>query len=245
MRILIADDEPLARDRLRRLLAALPDCELCGEAATGREALQRAEATRPDLVLLDIRMPDMDGLEAARALAASRCPPAVVFTTAYDEHALAAFDACAADFLVKPIRRERLAAALDKARRLTRLQARAMGAAPAGGRSHLLVRSRQGSELVPIATVRYFRADHKYVVARTAEREWLIEDSLKSLERELGDRLLRVHRNALVQRAYLRGIERDAGGRVWVRVADCEERLEVSRRHLPALKRWLAQAAAP
>ena len=142
MKVLITDDEPLARDRLRRLLVEIGNIEIVGEAASGGEALELSERTRPDLVLLDIRMPGLDGLEPAAHLAAQEQPPAVVFTTAYGDHALAAFEASAVDYLLKPIRRERLEQSLDKARRLNRLQLDALKRArPAARGPHPPVRA--------------------------------------------------------------------------------------------------------
>ncbi|WJW75592.1 LytTR family DNA-binding domain-containing protein [Thiohalobacter sp. IOR34] len=239
MRLLLVDDEALARDRLRRLLAELPDTEVVGEAASGREALEQVERLQPDLVLMDIRMPEMDGLEAARHLAALPEPPAVIFTTAYGEHALEAFEAAALGYLVKPIRIERLAAALGNARRLTRAQAGRLEGESGRARSHLCVRQRGNLQLVPVADIRYFRADHKYVTVRTGSGELLIEESLKSLEEEFGARFVRVHRNALVARAFLQGLEKDAQGRLNVVLMGIDERLEVSRRHASALRRLL------
>ncbi len=241
MKVLIVDDESLARARLRSIVADLADCEPVGEAANGREALQLSARLEPDVVLLDIRMPEMDGLEAARHLARLEQPPAVVFTTAYGDHALAAFEAQAVDYLLKPIRRERLQQALARARRLTRAQLQALEAqAPmARARTHLCARYRGELQLVAMDDVIYFQADHKYVTARHRDGELLIEDSLKALEEEFGERFLRVHRNALVARDCIAGLDSEGGGRGQVRLRGCEEKLEVSRRHLPGLRRKL------
>ena len=236
MKVLLVDDEALARDRLRRLLADLPDCEICGEAADGRSALEDCERLQPDVVLMDIRMPGMDGLEAARHLAGLPDPPAVIFTTAFGDHALEAFEACAVDYLLKPIRGERLAAALGNARRLTRVQAAQLDSAVGGARSHICVRVRGNLHLIPVTDVRFFRADNKYVTVRTGDAEYLIEESLKALEDEFAARFLRIHRNALVAADFMVGLEKDIEGRCLVVLGGIGERLEVSRRHLPELR---------
>lgn len=242
MRVLIADDETLARARLRELAKGIAGCEAVGEAANGREALEQVQRLQPDVVLLDIRMPEMDGLEAAGHLAELERPPAVIFTTAYGDHALAAFEAQAVDYLLKPIRRERLAAALERARRPTQAQLSALDAGVARGRArtHLSARMRGSLQLVPISEVLYFQADQKYVTVRHDGGSLLLEEPLKALETEFGDRFLRIHRNALVAVERVAGLETDAAGRARVRLCgSAEERLEVSRRHLPAVRRRL------
>lgn len=236
MKVLLVDDEPLARERLRRLLAELPDCEISGEAADGRAALSAYEQQQPDVVLMDIRMPGMDGLEAARHLAGLPDPPAVIFTTAFGDHALEAFEACAVDYLLKPIRSERLAAALGNARRLTRAQAARLDTASGGVRSHICVRVRGNLHLVPVTDIRFFRADNKYVTVRTGDAEYLIEEPLKDLEDEFGARFLRIHRNALVAADFIAGLEKDSEGQCLVVLGGIDERLEVSRRHLPEVR---------
>ena len=236
MKVLLVDDEALARERLRRLLAELPDVSVCGEAGDGRSALALCAELQPDVVLLDIRMPGMDGLEAARHLAGLPDPPAVVFTTAFGDHALEAFEACAVDYLLKPIRAERLAAALGNARRLTRAQAAQLDADGGGVRNHICVRVRGNLQLIPVADIRCFRADNKYVTARTGDAEYLLEESLKALEDEFGARFVRIHRNALVAAAFITGLEKNAEGQCMVALAGIDERLEVSRRHQPELR---------
>jgi two-component system response regulator AlgR len=238
MRILIADDEPLARQRLRDLLAESGAHEVVGEASNGREACELADQLSPDVVLLDIAMPVLDGLEAAHHLSRFDPAPAVVFCTAYDEHALAAFEARAVDYLVKPIRRERLAEALERARRYTGERAAAvMQALPeAQKRTHLCARLRGSLRLIPLDDVHYLQAEEKYVVVHHGRGEDLIEDSLKALEVEFGDRFLRIHRNCLVARDELQELRRDAEGRVHVKLRHVEEPLEVSRRCLPQLR---------
>lgn len=236
MKVLLVDDETLARDRLRRLLAELPDCALCGEAADGRAAIELCGQLQPDVVLLDIRMPGMDGLEAARHLAGLPDPPAVIFTTAFGDHALEAFEACAVDYLLKPIRSERLAAALGNARRLTRAQATQLDLDAGGVRNHICIRVRGNLQLIPVTDIRFFRADNKYVTVRTGDAEYLIEEPLKALEDEFTERFLRIHRNALVAADFVVGLEKNADGQCLVVLAGIDERLEVSRRHQPDVR---------
>ena len=238
MRVLIVDDEAPARERLRRLLDDIPGWEMCAEAATGEQALRELEQTRPDVVLLDIRMPGMDGLEVARHLASLDAPPAVIFTTAYGEHALEAFDTRAVGYLLKPIRQQALAEALESACRVTRAQLTEIDPddGPAPARTHICARVRGGLQLVPVSQILYLQADNKYVTVRYLEGEVLIDDSLRQLEDEFGDDFVRIHRNALVARRYLGGIEKH-GNTVRVRLLECDETLEVSRRHLPGVRR--------
>ena len=238
MRILIADDEPLARQRLRDLLAEVGSHEVVGEAANGREAIELADALSPDAVLLDIAMPVLDGLEAARHMSGFDPAPAVVFCTAYDEHALAAFETRAVDYLVKPIRRERLAEALERARRYSGERAAEVAQAmpQAMKRTHLCARLRGSLRLIPLDEIHYLQAEEKYVVVHHSRGEDLIEDSLKALEVEFGDRFLRIHRNCLVARDELQELKRDGDGHVHVKLRHVEEPLEVSRRCLPQLR---------
>lgn len=241
MRILIVDDEPLARTRLAALVAEGELGEVVGEAVNGEDALAAVQDLDPEVVLLDIRMPGMDGLEAARHLATLECPPAVVFTTAYGDHALAAFEAHAVDYLLKPIRAERLRQALERARALTGTRlAELATAGTETRRRHLSAIVHGRIRLVPVDEVRALQADQKYVNVRWPGGQVLIEESLKSLEREFPGRFLRVHRNALAALAYVECLERDAEGSWWVQVRDLEQALAVSRRHLPQVRRVLS-----
>lgn len=239
MKVLVVDDEMPARARLQRILDGMDGCSFCGEAADGEEALRQCERLQPDVLLLDIRMPGMDGLEAARHLLTLEHPPAVIFTTAYSEHALAAFETHAVDYLLKPVRQERLAQALKNTRRLTRVQANALQSSDVEGsvRTRICARVRGSLQLVPVEEIRYFLADQKYVTIGTADSRVLIEESLKSLEEEFAERFMRIHRNALIAPAYLIGIERAAEGQLRVRLRDVEEPLEISRRHLAEVRR--------
>jgi len=241
MKILIVDDEPLARKRLERLLEEIGGCNVVGEAGNGTDALRRSSELSPDIVLLDIRMPEMDGIETAKQLARLPNPPAIVFVTAFSDHALSAFEAHAVDYLVKPIRKERLQQALAKAHTLNRAQLATLAksdAAPAG-RAHLSVTVRGNMELIPIDDVFYFHADQKYVRVRSARGEALIEDSLKQLEDEFPARFIRIHRNALVAVAHIAGLEKDNLGRCYLKLRHSDEKLEISRRVLPEVRRHL------
>ena len=237
VRLLLADDEPPARDRLRRLLAELPDVAVVAECGTGDEALRLTGELRPDIVLLDIRMPGMSGLEAARHMALLPQPPAIVFTTAYDQFAVDAFEAEAVDYLLKPIRAERLATALQRAARLSAAQlTRTAALARQEARTQLAARLGEQIRLIPVDSVYYFSADQKYTTVRHKGGSDLIDDPLRALEEEFGARFVRVHRNALAAVASLERIERDGEGHYSVVVRDIGERLEVSRRLAGELK---------
>ena len=240
MKLLIVDDEPLARERLKALVGEVGGHVVAGEAANGREAVEQAEALGVDIVLLDISMPVMDGLEAAQHLAGLRPAPAVVFCTAYDQHALAAFEAAAVDYLAKPVRRERLAEALERARRHRSAQQLpdVTGGQPRQ-RSHLSARLRGSLRLIPVDEIRYLQAEEKYVVVHHARGEDLIEESLKSLETEFGERFIRIHRNCLVAADEFAELRRGTDGQVRAILRNDEAALEVSRRCLPTLRERL------
>jgi len=241
MRIMIVDDEKLARERLRELLNEIGGHTVIGEATNGHEAVERASELNPDVVLMDIRMPGMDGLEAAMHLMGMDEPPIVIFTTAYDQHALHAFEVNAVDYLLKPIRKDRLAAALDKAKKLTLEQLQDVNAAQESpqARTHISVHLRGNIRLVPVKDILYFMADSKYVTIRTPNEEHLIEDSLINLEKEFGEKMfLRIHRNALVATDYIKGIEKGPAGNWQVALKGSDKKLDVSRRHAAAVRRW-------
>ena len=243
MKILIVDDEPLARERIVRLVNDIQGCEVIGEAKNGLEAIQIGNTKRPDVVLMDIRMPVMNGLEAAQHMASEDNPPAVIFTTAYDDHALSAFEAQAVDYLLKPIRQDRLEQALISAVRSTRAQKAAADIITQTTRTHISARISGNLTLVPIEDIYYFLADNKYVTVRHARGETLIDDSLKVLEEEFHLSLSRIHRNALVADQYLAGLEKTREGRHLLRFKNIDDHLEVSRRHLPALRKKLKRLA--
>lgn len=241
MKILIVDDERLARERLRHLVSGLvPDPEVF-EASNGREALFAVNASRPDLVLMDIRMPVMDGLESAMHLSNMDNPPSVIFTTAYDQHAVEAFEVNAVDYLLKPIRKERLETALGKVAPLSLNQINRLRGQQemAHSRSHISVQLRGQITVIPVSEIVYFMADNKYVRVRTASERHYIEDSLVSLEQEFEEKFLRIHRNAIVSIAHIRGMEKQASGRWHVKLKDIDETLEVSRRHTAAVRSWI------
>jgi two-component system response regulator AlgR len=233
MKILIADDEPLARTRLAGFVRAVTSSDLVTEAADGKEALSAVELDQPDIVLLDIRMPGLDGLDLARKLNSLRNPPVVIFTTAYDSHALQAYEVQAIDYLLKPVRRERLALALARAKGIARMkQPLKNHEAPRSVSQRTQISaSWQGTlHVIPIAQIRYFLAEHKYVTVRYPQGMVLIEESLASLADEFKDRFLRVHRCALVAIAHIQGIDRHPVGRHYVRLSGIDERIQVSRR---------------
>ena len=230
MRVMVVDDERLARERLRRLLAEIEEVGEVSEACDGEQALAMQQAEPCEVVLLDIRMPGLSGLSTAQRLAKLAQPPVVIFTTAYGEHALQAYEVQALDYLVKPVRVERLRQALERARRLL----------PKGAAGPRLTVRKQGElHLLPLDEVLYFHADHKYVSAHLVGREELLEESLKQLEEAYPERLLRVHRNALVSRWALEGLERLADGSYRVVLNGLAQGPEVSRRHLPLVRRLL------
>lgn len=211
MHILIVDDEALARARIRTLLADVQACtgtgpHLISEAADAREAMAVLQAPGPravELALLDIHMPGQDGLSLAHALRRLPQPPAVVFVTAHAGHAVDAFDLDAADYLTKPVRRERLQQALAKAARTTALQTAERDSSPV-----LLIQDRGATVRLPLSEVLYLKAEQKYVTVRTVGRSYILDGALAELEARHADHLLRVHRNALVARNALRSLER-------------------------------------
>ena len=236
MKVLVVDDEPPARARLRALVSEITGAEVVEEAASGLQALELAQTLEPAVVLLDIRMPWMDGIEVARHLSRLPRPPAVVFTTAYEAHALAAFEVHAIDYLLKPIRKERLAEALARARQMKPGKADEAIVALGGARTHVSAVQQGRLRLVAVAEVRYFLADQKYVTAGFPGGELLLEEPLRQLEEELGSRFLRIHRNALVGLSHIEALERDSDGLHRVRLRDVPVTPAVSRRLLGTVK---------
>jgi two-component system, LytTR family, response regulator AlgR len=205
--IIIADDETPARNRLRDLLSEIPHVTIVAEAHNGRETLDLVSQYQADLILLDIRMPEIDGIEAAQHIQKMAYPPKIIFTTAYDTYAIRAFDLNAIDYLLKPIRLERLETAINKARVLKSTQLEALKPLQKT-RSHLSILERGRIILIPIEEIIYFRAEQKYTTIRTLQREYLSEESLTQLETEFSERLLRLHRNCLVAKQFVSGFEK-------------------------------------
>lgn len=243
-RILIADDEAPARARLRDLLDECRErfpLAIVDEARNGREALEVINREKVDIILLDIRMPEIDGLEAARHIAGMAEPPAIIFTTAFDSYAIKAFEVNAIDYLLKPIRVERLLTALGKTRAAPPVTREALEAVANQPRRHLSVHERGKIHLVGVAEILYLRAELKYVTVRTAEREFLVEESLTRLEEEFAALFVRIHRNCLVAREAIGGFERNAeesesGWAVVIRATG--EKLPVSRRQHAVVKQF-------
>lgn len=236
-RLLIVDDEPLARQRLRDLVGDMAGYAVVAEAANGLEAMHVLQASQVDIALVDIRMPGMDGIELAQHLRHLATPPHLIFTTAYDHYALQAFDLNAIDYLLKPIRAERLSAALAKARPLELSQAQALQPLQQT-HQHLSIHERDKVLLVPVSEVLYFRAELKYVTVRTAEKHYLLDTSLNQLEQTYPEDFVRVHRNALVARHAIAGYQKqrqpdgEETGEQWVvLIKGVPETLVVSRRH--------------
>lgn len=245
MRILIVDDEKPARDRLRQLVDDFGAHEVLGEAANGKQAISLAAALAPDVVLLDIRMPGIDGIETAHHLNAMESPPAIVFTTAYDEYALEAFEARAIGYVLKPVRRERLERALDHAARITGASLKELReeTSLSRRRQHVCARVKDDLRLIPIDAISYFNADQKYVCVHHDGGEDLIDDSLKLLETEFGEEFVRIHRSVLVAVDKVDRLEKATDGRTRVVLRDAgatnDDDLTISRRHLADVRRRL------
>ena len=233
LNILIADDEAPARNRLRDLLAEIDNVAIVAEAKNGIEAIDLALETKPDLLLLDIRMPVMDGIEAAQHAQKLEPKPHIIFTTAFDVYAIKAFDLNAIDYLLKPIRLELLQAAIDKAHALQPKQLASLKPLQKM-RTHLSIHERGRVLLVPIETIVYLRAELKYITVRTIEREYLIEESLTNLEAEFGERFIRLHRNCLVAPSFIAGYEKrtnENNEQQWVAILkNIAETIAISRR---------------
>ncbi len=250
MKVLIVDDEPLARALLRSLMDEIGSpYKVAGEAENGTDALQKCAAIAADLVLMDINMPGMDGLTAASQLAESKTPPAVIFTTAYGDHALEAFEGSAVDYLLKPIRLTRLRKALEKAHAINRVQIQVIEQArkreQAAADSYICANIRGGIQRIPVAEVIYFIADQKYVSAYYQGSEILLEEPLCSFEKRFGEQFIRIHRNALVSSNHLTGIEKNSNGQTVTKLHGTHQRLLISRRHLPKIRQWLKGIKPP
>jgi len=262
LRVFIVDDEPPARNRLRDLLNDCSDqlaLEVVGEAGNGQEALEKLMKTPADVVLLDIRMPQMDGIELAQHLnklprpalnaaegpaqSPAKWPPVIIFTTAYDAYAIKAFELHAIDYLLKPIRLGRLFDALTHAREAVPVQTEVLRELLPEPRKFLSIHERGKIHLVPVEQVLFLRAELKYITVRTAEREYLLEESLTAMEREFAARFVRIHRNCLVAKEAIEGFEKGGGeeseGSGWmVKLKGLGELLAISRRQQHIVKEF-------
>ena len=248
LRVFIADDEAPARERLKALLADIAGelpTRIVGEARNGIEVMEAFPASGAQVLLLDVAMPGMSGLETARHLARLPAAPSVVFVTAHDEHAVEAFELNALDYLMKPVRASRLAAALRKASAGGPPALERLERAGKAGREYFSVAERTRIVLVPVGEVIFLKAELKYVTLRTRAGEHVVEEPLVALEREFADRFVRIHRNCLVARSAIRGFERSGGTAEepsWNVVLDgIEARLPVSRRQWPIVKELVAE----
>lgn len=258
MNVLIVDDEPPARARLRQLLQDTGEHAVIGEAQNGQQALEMCAKLNPDVILLDISMPGLNGIETAHHLNALEKPPCVIFTTAYDRYAVEAFDARAVGYVLKPVRRERLERAFQQAARLSHGTLGEIGKSfgLTEQRNHVCARVRGDLKLIPLADVLYFHADQKYVTVYHRSGEDLIDDSLKALEDEFAERFVRIHRKALVAVDKIDALRKTADGRTEVELRGArsgktgavtgrearpdgsdEAQLVVSRRHLADVRR--------
>ena len=239
MRVVVCDDEPLARERLSRIIKE-EGHEVVAQATTGIEAIARVKETSPDVVLLDIRMPEMDGIRCAKELNELTNPPAIIFVTAYDHYAIAAFKAHAIGYLLKPANKEELNEALERASTLNSAQLneirRLEDPTAQPTRQHIAARTHRGVELIPLQDIYFFTADQKYVQVRHKNGTVLIDETLKELEQEFGNAFFRIHRNALINLDYLEMLEAIDQGQYQVKFKGLDDRLAVSRRHLPMLR---------
>jgi two-component system response regulator AlgR len=244
LRVFIVDDEPPARNRLRDLLH---DCstqlalDVVGEAGNGLEALDKLANTSTDVVLVDIRMPQMDGIELAQHLNKLLKPPVIIFTTAYDAYAIKAFDLHAIDYLLKPIRLGRLFEALKRAREAVPVQTEVLRELLPEPRKNLSIHERGKIHLIPIEQVLYLRAELKYITVRTAENEYLAEESLNALEKEFATRFVRIHRNCLIAKDAIAGFEKggEEGESGWmVKLKGLDDLLQISRRQQHIVKEF-------
>jgi two-component system response regulator AlgR len=247
LKLLIVDDEALARSRLREMVADAGAWSVVAEASNGREALSYCEQQAPDVVLLDIRMPGMDGIELASHLGSLPAPPAIVFTTAYDEYAVKAFDTHAVGYLLKPVRREKLLKALEHAARVSRIKLDALVREnpELGARANIPTTIAGTIKLIPVDSIVSFHADQKYVLtvylAEGRLQEAIIDEPLKTLEEEFAADFIRVHRNSLVRLTAIEQLHRDDSGQYSLSMRISGADIPVSRRHVAALKQRLRQ----
>jgi two-component system response regulator AlgR len=239
MDILVVDDEPLARERLVRMVNDL-GVHSVTQAGTADEALEAITEKDPSVVLLDIEMPGKSGIELAQSVMKMDVPPAIIFTTAYDQYALDAFDTPATAYLLKPIQEEKLQQALEQAKCLSKLQIENITQTPAekikSKRERISAKTHRGLELIAVEDIRFFKADHKYVEIFCIDKEVLFDETLKDLEQEFADTFVRVHRNALVSIEHIQALEKDGHGGLLLRLSDIDSRVVVSRRYASKIK---------
>ncbi len=243
MKILIVDDEALARERLHDLVIELYPDAVIKEASNGIGALEQIPNFLPDIILLDIRMPGMDGLELANHVLHLASPPAIVFTTAYQDHTLSAFDANAVDYLLKPIRKERLKLAIERAAVVSQSKLATLSSAeeiPAV-RTHLSAIAQGNIRLIAIENIYYLKAEQKYVTAAWPEGEILIDEPLVALETEFSEHFIRIHRNALVAINHIESLRKTGDGQHTIKLNDMPIELTVSRRHYAGVKKIFKQ----
>lgn len=238
--VLIVDDEQLARDRLKRLIANLDEYDCVGEAENGEQALARIATLRPDIVILDIRMPGIGGMDVAKKLSSEDYPPAVIFCTAYDEYAIKAFQVSASGYLLKPVRSEDLAAALAKASQVNRLQVRQIETEQQQEEGDVFIANTwQGHEMIPFDHIYYFQADQKYLTVHHKNGETLSDQTLKELEQTYGNRVIRAHRNSLVNARHVEALCKSSDGKYYIRIKRTQEKVPVSRRLVSEVKEQL------
>lgn len=242
MDILIVDDELLARQRLMRMVEKIDVVERILDAENAQQAMLIITEEDPDLVLLDIRMPGKDGLTLAHEISNMDDPPAIVFCTAYDSHAIDAFGTSAIGYLLKPVKAEQLVQVLEKAQKLNKIQRAAIKEKAdnkTSQRQHISAKTHRGMELIAIKDIRYFIADQKYVTVHHIHGEHLLDETLKELQDEFTERFIRIHRNALVSKQHIEALERDTQGQFHLRLANIDKRPLVSRRHVSDIKDML------
>ena len=238
MKLLVVDDEPLARERLVQIVKELDFGEVVLSAGNGLRAVELCQSEKPDVILMDIRMPGMDGLEAAEHISHLDNSPAIIFVTAYDEYALDAFKVHAVDYLLKPVREEKLKEALERACQLNRAQLAAIKTEPKC-RTNITAKISGNIKLIPVDEIQYFQAEQKYVTVKYQHGETIIEDTLKELQNEFESQFVRIHRNALVAKKFITGIHKDGEGKSYVTLQDSDKELEISRRHLSTIKKLI------
>lgn len=242
MKVLICDDEPLARQRMAKLVELQDGYETIGFAENGADAVELVKELKPDVLLLDIRMPEMDGIEAARKISNLPTPPAIIFCTAFNDHALDAFQVSAVSYLLKPVKRDMLAKAIQNAQKVNKAQILALDEAEKkqnGVRTQIAAKTHKGLELIPVSDILYFIADQKYVSVVHEKGRVLIDESLKHLEEEFAGSFVRIHRSTLVALGRIEGLRQDNTGKYSVDVAGLDELLPISRRHLSEVRKLL------